>query len=422
MHRGQHGLAAALLAAACLAGCAATPASEDTSPRWVASWGSAQAVPWNEFVLADGEWNDTSLRQIVSPSLSAKRLRVRVSNVHGTAPLEISAASIGRAVRPGVPDVEAKSLQALKFDGRAGVTIPPNAEYYSDPVDLEHAAAGNLAITLHFPKAPAGQSAHPGSRTTSFFARGNRVSEAAWAGATRRVGWWQVADVEVQAPRDVGLLVAIGDSITDGHGATTDGNDRWTDALVHRMRREGFGPMAVVNMGIGGNRLLNVSLGHNTVSRFDRDVLMRAGVTHAIVQIGINDLGALHRNRPAGDTPEAREQLLEALKTGFRQIAERARASGVCILGATLVPYIGSDYYKPTPDNDAVRLKLNDWIRNSGTFDAIVDFDAAIRDPANPERMRKEYSHDWLHPGPAGFRAMADAVPLSVLARRCSAR
>ena len=115
MHRGQHGLAAALLAAAWLAGCAATPASEDTSPRWVASWGSAQAVPWNEFVLADGEWNDTSLRQIVSPSLSAKRLRVRVSNVHGTAPLEISAASIGRAVRPGVPDVEAKSLQALKF-------------------------------------------------------------------------------------------------------------------------------------------------------------------------------------------------------------------------------------------------------------------------------------------------------------------
>jgi lysophospholipase L1-like esterase len=180
--------------------------------------------------------------------------------------------------------------------------------------------------------------------------------------------------------------------------------------------------MGVVNTGIGGNRLMNLSLGPNVVSRFDRDVLMRRGVTHAIVLIGINDLGGLHRNRPAEDTPEARERLLAEMKLALRQIAERAQRSGVCVLGGTLVPYIGSDYYKPTADNDAVRLKLNDWIRASGTFDAIVDFDAAIRDPANPERMRKEYSHDWLHPSPAGFRAMADAVPLPALARRCAPR
>jgi lysophospholipase L1-like esterase len=218
-------------------------------------------------------------------------------------------------------------------------------------------------------------------------------------------------------------VVAIGDSITDGHGATTDGNDRWTDALVHRMRRESFGPMAVVNTGIGGNKLMRVSLGPNTVSRFDRDVLMRSGVTHAIVLIGINDLGGHHRNRAAEDTPESRERLLADMKQAFRQIAERGREHGVCMIGGTLVPYIGSDYYKPTPDNDAVRLKLNDWIRTSGTFDAVVDFDAAIRDPPRiPSAMRKEYSHDWLHPSPAGFRAMADAVPLSLLSRRCSAR
>jgi lysophospholipase L1-like esterase len=176
----------------------------------------------------------------------------------------------------------------------------------------------------------------------------------------------------------------------------------------------------VVNTGIGGNRLLRDGLGPNVASRFDRDVVTRSGVTHAIVLIGINDLGGHHRNRAAEDTPESRERLLEELKAGFRQIAARGQANGVCMIGGTLVPYIGSDYYKPTADNDTVRLKLNDWIRTSGTFDAIVDFDAAIRDPANPERMRKEYSHDWLHPGPAGFRAMADAVPLGALARRCA--
>jgi len=419
MHTRQ--LAACALAAAALAGCAANPAAvEDTSRHWVASWGAAQAVPWNEFVPVEGEWNDTSVRQVVNVSLSAKRLRVRVSNVHGAGPLEITAASVARAVKPGLADVEPGTMRILAFDGRSGVTIPPGAEYYSDPVDLEHAARGNLAISLHLSGAPAGQTAHPGSRTTSFLVKGNRVSEAAWPDAKKRVAWWHVADVEVLAPRTVGLVVAIGDSITDGHGATTDGNDRWTDALVDRMRREGFGPMAVVNTGIGGNKLLRVSLGPNVVSRFDRDVLMRSGVTHAIVLIGINDLGGHHRNRAAEDTPEARERLLAEMKQGLRQVAERGRAHGVCMIGGTLVPYIGSDYYKPTADNDTVRLKLNEWIRTSGTFDTVVDFDAAIRDPANPERMRKEYSHDWLHPSPAGFRAMADAVPLPALARRCS--
>jgi lysophospholipase L1-like esterase len=424
MHPGQPArqgaLAAWLAAAALVGGCALNPGgSADSRQHWVASWGSAQAVPWNEYVLADGDLSDTSLRQIVNVSLDAKRLRVRVSNVQGTAPLEIAAASVALAVRPGTPDVQAGSVKRLTFDGQPGVTIPASAEYYSDPVDLEHAAASNLAITLHFPKAPARQTAHPGSRTTSFFVKGNRVAEPSWADSTRRVGWWQLADVEVLAPRSVGVLVAIGDSITDGHGATTDLNDRWPNALVQRLHREGFGPMAVVNTGIGGNRLLRDGLGPNVVSRFDRDVIMRPGVTHAIVLIGINDLGNHHRNRAAEDTPQARERLLEDLKTAFRQIAERAHTAGVCIIGGTLTPYIGSDYYKPTADNDTVRLRLNEWIRTSGTFDAIADFDAAIRDPADPGRMRKEYSYDWLHPGPAGFRAMADAVPLDALRKSC---
>jgi hypothetical protein len=167
----------------------------------------------------------------VSPSLSGGRLRVRVSNVHGGAPLEISAGSVARAVRPGTPDLEAGTLRSLAFDGRPGVTIPPGGEYYSDPVDLEHAAAGNLAISLHFRGAPAGQTAHPGSRTTSFLVKGDRVSEISWPDAKRRVGWWHVADIEVEA-RVSGVVVAIGDSITrrarrHPPTATTAGPTRW---------------------------------------------------------------------------------------------------------------------------------------------------------------------------------------------------
>jgi lysophospholipase L1-like esterase len=410
--------AALILAVAWLGGCAGIPATEKPRVHWVTSWGTANMHPDESNLLPDSEWRDASLRQIVRVSLPGGRMRVRLSNVYGSAPLVIDAATIARAVRPGVSDVEASSLRKLTFDGRESVAIPANGEFYSDVVTLDHASQADFAISMHLRDTPARQTGHPGSRTTSFITSGNRVAETAWPDSRKFVRWYNIADIEVEAPLGVGAVVAIGDSITDGHGSTTDHNDRWTDALVMRLAREGGPAMAVVNAGIGGNRLLREGLGPNVISRFDRDVLSRSGVTHAIVLIGVNDLGIQHRN--GEDTPAARAKLVTDLETGYRQLVERAHAHGICVIGGTILPYVGSDYYKPNDLNDADRRELNDWIRTSTTFDAVADFDAATRDPAEPRRMRKEDDiGDGLHPSPAGFRAMAEAVPLAAL-RSCS--
>ncbi|CAN7705522.1 SGNH/GDSL hydrolase family protein [Pseudoduganella sp. LjRoot289] len=372
--------------------------------------------PHNE--LAAELWREASLRQIVHLSLGGARLRVRVSNAFGTTPLFLEGASVALAKAPGRPDIDGGSARALTFGGRAGVMIPAGAEYYSDPVALEHKAGADLAVSMYFKGEPARQTGHPGSRANSFVTRGNRLMDAAWPEAAKVEHWYMLADVEVQAPPSVGAVVAIGDSITDGNGSTTDGNDRWPDLLAARFGREGQA-MGVLNAGIGGGRMLRDGLGPNLASRFDRDVIARSGVTHAIVMIGVNDLGGQHRN--GDDTRDNRKKILDDLMMAHRQLVERAHAQGICVIGGTISPYMGSDYYRPNVDNEADRQAVNDWIRNSGVFDGVADFDAALRDPAQPQRLLKERDKgDGLHPSPAGFRAMADAVPLAAL-RQCSA-
>ena len=404
-----------------LGGCATAPGNaSDPGQHWVASWGTAQMVPETANELPAANWRDASIRQIVHLSLGGSEVRVRLSNAYGTAPLLVDAASVARAVAPGRAAIDAATLQVLTFDGRSTVTIPAGAEYYSDPVSLDAPAGADLAISLHFTGEPARQTSHSGARASSFLAAGNRTADADWPGAATVTRWFAIADVDVLAPRAAGALVAIGDSITDGYGVTTDGNDRWTDVLAARLRRDNV-PIGMVNAGIGGGRMLKDGLGPNLVSRFERDVLGRAGVTHALVLIGVNDLGNLHRNTP--DLPADRRQLLADLRLAHRQLATRARARGVCLIGATVTPYVGSDYYHPEPANEADRQELNAWIRDAGVFDAVVDFDAALRDPAQPQRLAPQYdSGDHLHPSLAGYRAMADAVPFEMLRRRCRSR
>lgn len=404
-----------------LGGCATAPGTaSDPGQHWVASWGTAQMVPETANELPAANWRDASIRQVVHLSLGGSEVRVRLSNAYGTAPLLVDAASVARAVAPGRAAIDAATLQVLTFDGRSTVTIPAGAEYYSDPVFLDAPAGADLAISLHFTGEPARQTSHSGARASSFLAAGNRTADADWPGAATVTRWFGIADVDVLAPRAAGALVAIGDSITDGYGVTNDGNDRWTDVLAARLRRDNV-PIGMVNAGIGGGRMLKDGLGPNLVSRFERDVLARAGVTHALVLIGVNDLGNLHRNTP--DLPADRRQLLADLRLAHRQLATRARARGVCLIGATVTPYVGSDYYHPEPANEADRQELNAWIRDAGVFDAVVDFDAALRDPAQPQRLAPQYdSGDHLHPSLAGYRAMADAVPLEMLRRRCRSR
>ena len=316
------------------------------------------------------------------------------------------------------PTLHAATLRPLRFANRRDIAVPAHAEVWSDAVELALPAlpAVDVAVQLHVQAGPTQASVHPGSRIRSWAVAGNRANAAEWPEAVAQEGWWHLAAVDVRAAKPVPVLVATGDSITDGYGVPSGSYQRWTDALSQRLvaaKREA----AVVNTGIGGGRLLREGLGPSLVSRFDRDVLDRSGVTHAVVLIGVNDLGISHRGRPT--TPESRATLLAELKAGFTDLARRARARGVCLIGSTVMPYSGSGYYAPQAENEADRQALNAWMREPGRFDALVDFDALMRDPARPAYLRADVDDDGLHPSLGGYRVMAQAFPLDVLDRRC---
>lgn len=409
----RQSIVAAALAAVLIAGCAAPTGPGAARGQWVASWGTAQMAPGAEHQLAPAQWRDATLRQVVRVSLGGERLRVRFSNVFGAEPLVIGGAGVALSSGPGRSSIVPSSSRPLRFGGAASVTIPAGSEYLSDPVDLPHAAGTDLAVSIHYPAAPSGQTGHPGARATSFIAPGQQLAAAELPQASSFTRWYQLAGIEVEAAPGMHTVVAIGDSITDGYGVAPDTNLRWTDGLATRLRQAGMTGVGVVNAGIGGGRLLRDGLGPNLAARFARDVLERPGVSHAIVLIGVNDFGNLHRD--AGDSAAARARMLLDMKEALRQSVARAHARGVCVIGATITPYGGSGYYHPKAPNEQDRQAYNDWIRRSGVFDGVVDFDAALRDPARPDHLRKAYDNDGLHPNMAGYQAMAEAVPLALL-------
>lgn len=398
-----------LLMALCLGG---TAVAQD-KPHWVASWATAQMVPTGENVAPAADLTDATLRQIVRVSIGGKRLRVRLSNAFGTAPLTIDAASIALSADNATSRVMPATLRPLTFGGSAGVTIPAGADYLSDPVDLPVAAGADLAITLHLPTPPERQTGHPGARAHSHFAHGQQVMAETLAGARTSTRWYVIGGVEVDAP-GAGALVVLGDSITDGYGVQPNTNARWPDRLMVRMRADpATRNMAVLNAGIGGNRLRLDGSGPNALARFEREVLSPPGVTHLLVLEGVNDLGTLTRDAPA--TPDQHAALVREMIEALRQIVARARSHGIKVIGGTIMPFGTSAYYHPDAANEADRAAVNAWIRTPGNFDAVVDFDAAMRDPANPTRLRPDLdSGDGLHPSIAGYQAMADAVPLAV--------
>ena len=423
---------AGVVLALLVAGCALRPGSAPPSAAgpWLAAWGSAQL---DQRAPGAGEatggkpvpavWQqplrEVTVRQVVRVVVAGKALRVRFSNAFGREPLELGAASVA-LVQPAVevpaaPVLQAGSLRALTFGGRRELSLAPGAEAWSDPVAMTVPRMADLAVQMYLRAEPAVATVHPGSRISSWSVPGNQADAAQWPEAAARDGWWHLAAVDVQATAPQPVLVAIGDSITDGYGVAPGSYQRWTDLLAGRLAAAGR-DASVVNTGIGGNRLLRDGLGPHVLSRFDRDVLDRTGASHAVVLIGVNDLGGSHRGRST--TPEARAALLSEMKAGFSALARRARERGICLMVGTVMPYGGSGYYQPKPENEADRRALNDWIRQSG-FDAVMDFDALARDPARPTHLRAELDADGLHPSMAGYRAMADAFPLEFLDRRC---
>jgi lysophospholipase L1-like esterase len=296
------------------------------------------------------------------------------------------------------------------------VTIPAWAEYLSDALAFPVAALSDLAITFHVDQPPTGETGHPGSRATSYVVHGDVVSAASLPDATKVEHWYQISGVDVVGPEKAATVVTLGDSITDGHGATTNGNDRWADVLAARMQSDKSARAnGVLNEGIWGNRLLLDGLGPNALARFDRDVLAQTAVRAVIVLEGVNDLGTLTRNHDV--SAEEHAALVGRIEAAYAQMIERAHAHGVRVIGATILPYVGSGYYHPGPESEADRQAVNRWIREAGHFDAVVDFDKVTRDPQHPERLLPAYdSGDHLHPGPAGYKAMGEAIPLNLLA------
>ncbi|MGF6273012.1 lysophospholipase L1-like esterase [Massilia sp. UYP11] len=422
MHAFRPGrLAIAVLAALGLGACGSTdrlspPVSDHGPHHWVASWGTSQMRFGQAEGMPAGLWKDGTVRQVVRLSLGGSQVRVRISNAYGSDMLVVNEASIARAVRPGSSGVVAGSLQALRFNGGAAVRIPAGAEYVSDPVDLAAVSGLDVAVTLHLANAADQQTGHADARTTTFLAPGRQTAAASLEGAQSVTRWHQLADVEVSAAPPARAVVVIGDSITDGYGVTIDANNRWTDHLVRRIARDGKRQLAVINAGIGGGRLLREGLGPSLVTRFERDVLARNGVSHAIVFIGVNDIGVLRRAKE--DTPQAIEAMLADVKQAHLQMIARAHAKGICVIGATITPFMGSDYYAPAPHNEALRQAVNDWVRTAQAFDGVLDFDGVLRDPARPSYLAEAYdSGDGLHPSNAGYAALAAAVPLRQLDR-----
>jgi lysophospholipase L1-like esterase len=383
----------------------------------VASWGASQQIPEPHNALPAEDLRDATVRQIFHLSAGGPALRVHVSNAFGTEALHITAIHVAHPVSPSAAAIDAATDRALTFGGQRDVTIPPGAEFVSDPLDYAVAPLSDLAVSFHLNEPPARETGHPGSRATSYYVHGDWVGAPSLNEPQHVDHWYQVSEIDTESAPGAGAIVALGDSITDGHGATTNGNDRWTDVLAARLAgAPGTRNIGVSNQGIGGNHLLTDGLGPNVLARLDRDVLGPAGGRWVIVFEGVNDLGGLARDGEV--SPAEHAALTQRVLAAYQQIIVRAHAHGLRVFGATITPYVGSAYYHPGPLSEADRQAVNAWIRTPGNFDAVIDFDAVVRDPQHPDRLLPAYDcGDHLHPSPTGYKAMADAIALTLFAQ-----
>jgi lysophospholipase L1-like esterase len=387
--------------------------------RWVHSWVSMPQLtepnnmPPAPFTSDGVVLADATLRQTVHVSVGAGRWRFRFSNAFGGAPLPITAASAALPAggRAGVSAVEPGSTRPLTFSGRPSFTVPVGAQVVSDPIELSVAAQSNVTVSLYLAEGQASTAitSHPGSRTTSYLLAGDHHADTDLPGATPVDHWYFLSGAEAWTRDDAAAVVMLGDSLTDGRGSTTNGNDRWPDVLLARLQAERrTRHVAVLNQAAGGNRVLQDGLGPNALGRLDRDVLAQTGVAWLVVFEGVNDIGT------AAATPEAQQNVAEDLITAYDQMVTRVHAHDIRAYGATLTPFGGNEGYDdPDGHREAARQRVNHWIRRSGRFDAVLDFDAAARDPGQPRRLAPAYDvGDHLHLNPAGYRALAEAVPL----------
>ena len=398
---------------------AAQEASADTG-NWIDTWSASPQPDWGaDFFAPVGvprSLRDQTIRQVARVSQSGDRVRVELSNEYGEHPLVIGEARValageGGAIVPG-------SDHVLTFGGQQGIVVPPGAPVWSDPVGLAVEDLGSLAVSLYLPEVAPTTTWHNDARQTAYISgNGNFAGDETFEAAVTVPSRIFLSGIAVDADPEARAVVLFGDSITDGDGSSLDQNNRYPDVLAERLVEAGAN-VAVLNEGISGARVLSDRMGDNALARFDRDVLSHPGADTVVLMMGINDIGwpgtALV---PEGESAPS----VEAILQGYRQLIDRAHVHDMRIIGATLTPF--EDAFEGGPlegyydeDKEAKRQAVNDWIRTSGAFDGVIDFDAALQDPESPGRIRAEFDKgDHLHPNDAGYEAMAEAVDLELL-------
>ncbi len=394
------GLSATVLALIILAAATICGAQNE---HWVGAWGSSPQLTELRNLPPPPGLTSNTLRQVVQLSIGGKKMRARFSNAFGNGPVTVIAAHV--ALSNGGGAIRSETDKALTFGGKSSVSIPAGEMIFSDPVGFDLAPLSDIAVTIHFGETSSNVTGHPGSRATSYLAPGDSVFAAAMPTASQTQHWYVLTGVDVEGDDSSAAVVTLGDSITDGRGSVTDKNTRWPDDLANRLQgNAGTRTVAVLNEGIGGNCVLRGGLGPTALSRFSRDVLGQDSARWLIILEGVNDIGG-----SVGTNSPVAQDLIAALQ----KLADQAHAKNLRVYGATLTPFGGSFYDKP--GHEAARQKVNDWIRKAGGFDAVIDFDAALRDPQNPSHLLPAAdSGDHLHPNVKGYEIMAGAIDLKL--------
>ncbi|WP_432482253.1 SGNH/GDSL hydrolase family protein [Kineococcus esterisolvens] len=393
-----------------------------TGGEWVGTWASAPtAVPAGGVTVLQ----DRTVRQVVHASIGGDSLQVRFTNEFGETPLLMGEAHVGLRAGASGTDVQPGTDRRITFGGSTSTTVPAGSPLLSDPVQLSLPDGGDLVVSIHLPRSTPVTTVHAFPHQDGVVAAGN-VTGAASVTPTATLGQWVfLSGVSVLSPERerASAIVALGDSITDGAETTRGANRRWPDLLAERLREaRGFPDRGVLNEGVSGNRLLHdpnppagspaegyaAFFGESALRRFDRDVAAQPGVEHLVVLLGVNDLG-----HPGTSAPESEAVTAQQIIDAHRQLIARARQLGITAIGGTVLPFGGDTLGFSSEEAEAARQQVNHWIRTSGEYDAVVDFDAALRDPRDHRRLNPRYdSGDHLHPDDAGMRAMAEAVPL----------
>jgi lysophospholipase L1-like esterase len=378
--------------------------------HWVTTWGCAPQLtePGN---LPPAPLANSTLREFVRTSIGGRQIRVRFSNAYGADPVTINAANVALTsdtASAGNGDIFAGSAKGLTFRGAPGVVIPRGEVVFSDPFEFNLPSVTNVAVSIYFGNISATTiNGHPGSRTTSFIQSSNVISAASLPSASKTKHWYIITGIEVLADSSSKAIAVLGDSITDGRGSTDDGNNRWPDVLAQRLATNApTAGVGVINLGIGGNGIFG-GLGPAGTKRFERDILNQNGARYFVLFEGVNDIGSGSSSMTTATN----------LVNAYTDMASKAKARGMRAYGATITPFGGSGYYSDLHEQE--RQFVNAWIRTNTVFDGVIDFDAAVRDPADPTKFKAEYypganANDWLHLNPAGYKAMGDAIDLNL--------